>query len=166
MKKERPKTAGICGLYCEGCTAFIGTKDDPSRLNYLANRMGAGIEDMKCEGCRSNVLSGYCRTCSIKACANERGVDFCVECEKYPCQEIKSFQSQRPHRAEIFASLEYVKANGLEEWYQKMNEDYSCKSCGKINSAYDVKCRNCGNTPGNDFVKRNGEAIAKVLLRR
>jgi hypothetical protein len=44
-----------------------------------------------------------------------------------------------------------------------MNEDYSCKVCREINSAYDLKCRKYGTTPGNNFVKRNKEAIVKVL---
>lgn len=96
-KEQDIKTAGVCGLYCIGCTAYIATKEDPERLKYIANSMGQSIDDMKCEGCRSNVLSAaYCRTCKMKKCAMERGVDFCVQCEKYPCEEIINFQKKHP----------------------------------------------------------------------
>lgn len=167
QKEEKNlKIAGICGLYCGGCTVYIGTKEDPHRLGYLANRTGQRIEELKCEGCRSNRLSGYCKTCHMKECAREKGVDFCGDCESYPCEEIKNFQKELPHRWDLFESMTYLKKNGLDKWYEQMKEDYSCKSCGETNSAYDLKCRKCGNTPGNDFVKRNGEWIIKVLLKR
>lgn len=62
--------------------------------------------------------------------------------------------------------MECLKEKGFEKWYEKMNEDYTCKACGEINSAYDLKCRKCGTIPGNNFVERNKEAIVKALSRR
>jgi hypothetical protein len=49
---------------------------------------------------------------------------------------------------------------------KKNEEDYSCKACGEVNSAYDFKCIKCGSIPGNDFIKRNGETIKNALSKR
>ncbi|MCX5813348.1 MAG: DUF3795 domain-containing protein [Proteobacteria bacterium] len=47
------KLAAVCGLYCEACTFFIATKEDPARLKGLATRFQISEEAVKCYGCRS-----------------------------------------------------------------------------------------------------------------
>lgn len=153
----------ICGLYCHGCTAYIATKEDPQRLEYLANRMGVSAEDVKCKGCHSDTLSFYCRTCHMKTCATKKGYNTCADCDEFPCEALNVFIKEKPHRMEILESLTAIKGQGIDKWSEKMKEDYTCRACGAINSAYDLKCRKCGNHPSNQFVKRNQESILKAL---
>ena len=42
--------------------------------------------------------------------------------------------------------------------------DYSCASCGTINSAYNIKCGKCGNIPENTFVSRHQEAVVQYVI--
>jgi len=72
----------------------------------------------------------------MRKCAAEIDIDFCVECQDYPCQEIKNFQSKMPHRAELWKSQDRIKEIGWEKWYLEMAEYYSCKECGTINGWY------------------------------
>lgn len=158
-------TAAICGLYCESCSLYIGTTQDPQRLQQLSSKFNKPAEEMKCMGCRSETLSFYCKTCEMKTCVKQKELTFCSECEEYPCQILIEFQAQLPHRLELFESLNYIKDNGIDKWFEKMNATYSCIECGTINSPYEFNCRNCGYTPSSEFVKRNSEKIIQALKK-
>ncbi len=157
------KLAAVCGLYCEACTLFIATKEDPARLKVLAARFKISEEAMKCYGCRSAERGPYCEKCKMSACAAEKGIDFCVECEEFPCHELKQFQSERPHRIELWDDLERVKVIGYKKWLREIRENYTCPQCRSINSAYDLKCRKCGEEPGCAYVAKHRQIIEQVL---
>jgi hypothetical protein len=157
------KLAAVCGLYCEACTLFIATTEDPARLKGFAERFQLSEEAMRCYGCRSDERGPYCQTCKMFSCAAERGIDFCVECEEYPCQDLKQFQSEMPHRRELWEDLERIKAVGYKDWLKKIRENYTCPQCGCLNSAYDLKCRKCGEEPSCNYVAKHKEAIEQVL---
>jgi hypothetical protein len=54
-------------------------------------------EDIDCRGCKSDVLSGWCRKiCKIRPCAEERKVWTCAHCDDYPCGKLKEFLSNEP----------------------------------------------------------------------
>ncbi len=159
--------AAVCGLYCPACTAFIATREDPGRLSALAARMGKTVEDVTCEGCRSNRRSFYCRElCTMKACAEKKGVDFCSQCDEYPCETLKTFQAAAPHRRELWSSLASIKEKGYEQWFRDMASLYACSNCGVLNSAYDLKCRSCGTVPSCEYARRHGDAVLAHLSKK
>jgi hypothetical protein len=88
-------------------------------------------------------------------CSKEKGIDFCFECKEYPCEELIDFQSKMPHRVELWESQMKIKEIGWENWFLEMVQHYSCDECGIINGWYDFKCRNCGQSPGNQFINKN-----------
>jgi len=155
--------AAVCGLFCPGCTLYIGSTEEPERLARTAGRFSVSIEEARCYGCRSDVKSFYCETCEIVKCADERGVQFCALCTDYPCQMLKEFQAQLPHRAELFEDGDRIREVGFEKWHEETYERYTCPKCSAINSAYDLSCRKCGNDPGSPFAERHRERIAIVL---
>ena len=127
--------------------------------------MGYPIEQLACNGCRSDKRCGYCDTCKMSKCASEKGIEFCCECSDYPCEDLKAFQTMMPHRNELWASLAQIKEIGFEKWYSQMVERYSCPECKTMNSSYDITCRNCGATPGSPYVADNKEAIIAHLAK-
>ncbi|PKM95471.1 MAG: hypothetical protein CVU84_05235 [Firmicutes bacterium HGW-Firmicutes-1] len=149
------KYAAVCGLFCPSCTIFIGTHDDPERLKNLAESNGVNPDEFSCEGCHSENKTGHCKTCKIIECASMKGIEFCVECKDYPCYVIDEFQAVLPHRIEVHDSQATIKEIGFEKWFEKMTGHYACDACNAINSAYDMHCRVCGNSPGNEYVRRN-----------
>ena len=160
------ESAAVCGLYCPACSAYIGTTEEPERLKALAERFGMPVCELECLGCRSEKRSFFCRTrCKMAACAAEKGIGFCSECDEYPCGELKEFQSQAPHRLELWESLDFVKAYGLKAWISHMRERYACPDCGAVNSAYDVACRKCGADPGSAYVAVHREQIERSAGR-
>ena len=161
------RLAAVCGLFCPACGVFIGTREDPGRLAKLAQRLGKSIKEMQCNGCRSDRRCFYCESkCTMAKCAATKGVDFCGECAEYPCQDLKAFQAELPHRIELWKSQERIKEVGYEKWYTEMIEHYSCPKCRTINSAYDLKCRTCGEEPSCAYVSRHRKAIEQFLANR
>lgn len=162
------RLAAVCGLFCPACTLYIGTQEEPERLVRTAELMGRPVEDCKCDGCRSDRRLWYCRTCTLAACASRKGIEFCGECKEYPCPDLQRFQAERdhPHRAELWEAQARIREAGYETWYQEAEKNYSCRECGALNSAYDLACRKCGNTPSNDFVARHRCLIEEAMAPR
>jgi hypothetical protein len=153
--------AAICGLFCPACKCFIATKEGNEELEELAKMFSCSVEDIRCEGCRSDVHSIYCKTCETVRCSKRNEIDFCIECPDYPCEQLKQFQSHFPHRIELWKSQERIGEVGYEKWYEEMIEHYSCPECQTINSAYDIKCSSCGNEPSCSYVSINLREILK-----
>lgn len=164
---ESDKTlAAVCGLYCEACTLFIATKEDPSRLKGLAARFQLSEEAVKCYGCRSAKRGPYCEKCKMCSCAAEREIAFCVECATYPCDDLKQFQSEMPHRIELWDDLEQIRSIGYKQWLENIRGNYTCPQCRSVNSAYDSRCRKCGEEPSCDYVAKHKQAIERYLKNR
>lgn len=160
------KNAAVCGIFCPSCAVYYATQEnDTEKLTNLGKRFGLQLEDMYCDGCRSERKMKYCSECCFIKCADEKQVSFCGECAEYPCEELKKFQVQMPHRAELWKNQDAIKNQGWEKWYSDMREYYACTSCETINGAYDIKCRVCSQTPSNEFVKNNQETIISYLSK-
>lgn len=156
------KLAAVCGLFCPACSLYIGTTEEPERLQAFAARFGLPAEELECLGCRSEKRSFYCRgRCKMASCAAEKGISFCSECEEYPCEELKAFQLQAPHRLELWESLDLAKEQGLDTWFETMRQKYTCPTCSAINSAYDDTCRKCGEVPSCAYVQTHREQIGQ-----
>jgi hypothetical protein len=165
IKPDKSKAA-VCGLFCPACTVYIATQEDPERLKTMAARFGIPPEELACDGCRSQRLSLFCRTrCKMMKCAAGKGIDFCGSCDEYPCAELKEFQSLMPHRKELWNSQQRIKDAGWEKWFEEMTELYSC-SCGAVNSAYDLKCRKCGNEPSCKYAGTYTDDIIKNMSEK
>jgi hypothetical protein len=160
-----PVVAAVCGLYCTSCSIFIASHEDPARLKSIGERWGVPVEQMHCDGCRSDIRTPYCRQCTFVTCAAGRGHDFCGECADFPCAELKEFQAERPHRIELWQNLERIRTAGVDTWLEEMKQHYSCPSCSTVNSTYDLVCRSCGHDPSNAYVAEHRAAIVEALAR-
>jgi hypothetical protein len=163
--KPDRRLAAVCGLFCPACTVFIATSEDPERLKMLAYFTDLPIDDMRCYGCHSDKRNPYSEYCKMMKCAAEKGIEFCFECEQYPCEDLKIFQAALPHRIELWKNLERIKEVGYDKWYREMIDHYSCPKCHTLNSAYDITCRKCGASPGNAYVEQNREEILAQLAK-
>ncbi len=148
--------ASVCGLFCVSCGVYYATKEkDDKKLQVIADKLGQTLDETHCDGCRSDRRTASCKDCYIIKCATEKGIDFCVECDIYPCEFLKDFQKKMPHRKNLWKSQARIKEVGWKKWFNEMVEYYSCNKCDTINGAYDIGCRNCGNSPSNGFVSDN-----------
>lgn len=162
-KTPNKELAAVCGLLCSACSIYIGTMEDPERLEQLAKRHGGSVEDLVCHGCRSDKLGVQCRSCHFIACAAEKHIDFCGECSDFPCEKLAEFQSAMPHRAELWDAHKRIAEAGFETWYKEATEHYTCPECQTINSTYDLTCRKCGRKPSCAFVEAHEQEITKFF---
>lgn len=115
LRKPDRKFAAPCGLFCPGCASFVATRHNPEWHQKLADNMNLTVEDLTCYGCKSERPSIFCRElCKMKACTTEKSIDFCGECDEYPCQVLKEFQIEMPHRIEVWESQKRIKEVGFE----------------------------------------------------
>ncbi|MBN2807810.1 MAG: DUF3795 domain-containing protein [Prolixibacteraceae bacterium] len=163
MNNNLFKIAAGCGLHCATCTFYIGSTEDRERSEKHAKRFEVPIEAVTCYGCKSEKHSAYCQSCKLIQCLNNKGLDYCGECSEYPCQALKDFKMERPHRNDLFIDMQLLMEKGLDEWNELVRRKYTCPECGTLNSAYDLVCRKCGNKPSSEFVKQNTVAIMKAL---
>jgi hypothetical protein len=102
-----------CGLDCAQCNAFKATQaKDASWKEQLAKKWTEGLkvefrpEDIECDGCMSNRISGWCqKICKIRPCAEERKVRTCAHCNHYPCEKLKEFLLNEPVATENLGKI-------------------------------------------------------------
>lgn len=93
-----------CGLQCDECKAFKATqaKDYEQKKQIARHWSDQGEikfkpEDVDCHGCKSDMISGFCRKlCKIRSCAEGKKVKTCAHCDDYSCEELKEYLSTDP----------------------------------------------------------------------
>lgn len=113
---------GFCGIYCGECECHKA-KDDPKLMEYMKSK---GIPNLPCPGCREvegkcPVIGGVCETYQ---CALEKRVDFCFECDDFPCSRLNPASDRAdilPHNLKTF-NLCYIQRRGLDEFARNAAE--------------------------------------------
>ena len=133
-----------CGLYCGACAVLIANKK--GTVDKRAQEWEMNPEDIACHGCKTDVISVYCKTCDIKECAENRTIEFCCECEEYPCARIVEFRNDEcPHHSVVLVNLDTIKKEGVSKWLNNQETRWSCPECGAQSQWYDKVCSQCGS---------------------
>lgn len=110
--------------YFEGFYELRGgdenVKQFTKTLEFLSNELSV------CEGCRSTPKPDSCiKECFILECTKEHNVDFCGECNDFPCQKVKlSDIFCEKDKAKWLEHNRYINENGAMKFFQ----DYKNKS--------------------------------------
>jgi len=129
--------AAPCGIYCGTCRQYILWKKD--LLEERGYKVG-------CKGCR--IRNKNCafirRDCPL---LRKRELDYCYECEQFPCPNLLKIDSQYQKRwsVNLVENLKRIKEVGVEKWLQEQKELYTCPECGGEICIHDVECYDCGN---------------------
>jgi hypothetical protein len=116
-----------CGRDCFNCPFFLA-RDDQRLRTALAQRVGLAPAEVPCAGCRAN--AGHCHVlgaygfgadCAIHACSRMKQVEFCYQCEDFPCDRLHPLADragQLPHNLKIF-NLCLIRKLGLQRWAEE-----------------------------------------------
>jgi hypothetical protein len=130
-----------CGRDCFNCPFYLA-KTSENFCKVFARKLNTEPDKIKCGGCRN--IKGDCQAlknygfsgkCKIYKCSIEKNVDFCFECNDFPCKLLHPVADRGdkfPHNLKVY-SLCQIKKLGLEEWAKnqaKGNFDYYYK--GKL----------------------------------
>jgi hypothetical protein len=130
-----------CGLSCEKCFAHVdgGIRRDSLQLKeklgnfqpyaqryeiLLADPVFKKYPDFQemleyfvseiCHGCRNEQCKLFA-DCGVRPCQQEKGVDFCYQCDEFPCKNTNF--DENLYKAWIRIN-EIIKSKGLEEYYK------------------------------------------------
>lgn len=151
--KIKPELIPPCGLYCGVCRIYQATQAGDRRiLNRLrviyAKRLPGlaleSVEDMVCDGCRSDRRFAHCEKCAIRECAEMKGVEGCFECVDFPCDSIHSFPSDVGRKV-ILRAVPIWREIGTEAWVQAEEMRYHCPECGEKLFRGANQCLSCGS---------------------
>jgi ribosomal protein L40E len=139
------RSDAYCGLYCGACE-IINAETEPEK-ERVAKMWGSTVEQVNCTGCKTDTLFIYCGSCKIRTCAMQKGVEFCFECDDYPCgiyEEGKAYLKQLPHLKAAAVNQNFIKENGLEKWFDDQKAKWACPECGTRFAWYTQECKKCG----------------------
>lgn len=132
-----------CGLYCGACPIRAAT--ERGEVEKKAAEWDMSAKKIVCQGCKSKVNAKLSADCVIRLCARDHGLDFCSECDEYPCGTIQNFENDGyPHHTVVKVNLEAMYKRGVDAWLAQQKERWSCKSCGTPFTWYEDKCSECG----------------------
>ena len=134
-----------CGLYCGAC--FIMNAYKQNRTDCLPKEWVSPIDDkeIKCHGCKSELVFENCRGCQIRKCAQSKDVEFCNNCSEFPCEKIKRFEDLNlPHHKVALHNMEQIKEIDLQQWLKQQKERWLCSNCSYPFSWYEENCVQCG----------------------
>ncbi|HBF36042.1 MAG TPA: hypothetical protein DDW50_01835, partial [Firmicutes bacterium] len=120
ITKERLELVAPCGLDCGICELYL-CKDNAQLYKALIEK-GIPKEKIPCKGCRS--IKGNCpafeSTCETYQCAVKNKIDFCSECNEFPCIKVQPGANRAdslPHNMKVF-NLCTIKRIGLEAFIE------------------------------------------------
>jgi len=99
MKKEY-KMIAVCGLVCDTCD-IRKAKNDPKLAKEIADwfkkelNKEVKIEDIHCSWCKGDRENHWSPDCWIlECCVDNKGLEFCYECEEFPCKKLKDWAKE------------------------------------------------------------------------
>jgi hypothetical protein len=122
-KETAKKLTSPCGLPCFHCTAYLA-RTIPEIRKKTAKALGIPEEKAVCEGCRPQEgrikLLKPGQQCKIYECVEEKGIEFCNECEDFPCERFQPYadKSHFPHNTQMY-QLCMMKKLGFEKWAEE-----------------------------------------------
>ena len=132
------KLLSYCGIYCGGCPMYTREISHASdKLEQLTSQVGfdqmaefspdmAWYPEFKqkltwikaniiCDGCRGDGRQ-YHRGCTLRECTKAKGIDFCINCDNYPCGTVEEFKTQSPF---FQGNMERIREIGVEAFIEE-----------------------------------------------
>jgi hypothetical protein len=128
--EEKLQLVTPCGYCCLSCPAYENsTCTDDVALQKEAARANLTVEELlnyKCAGCRPKQGKPHgdtvCQT--YDCCINKKGLDFCYQCQDFPCLKLAPISAGaeiRRHNTKVYNLLMLQKL-GLDEYIRRSPE--------------------------------------------
>ncbi|MCF8033804.1 MAG: DUF3795 domain-containing protein [Desulfarculaceae bacterium] len=112
--KELQRLLGNFGIYAERFSAFLPEMKDYPAFGRLLDYMAGG----SCAGCRKDQC--LWPNCGVAACWQDKGVDFCFQCDEFPCAKT-NFD---PHLEKRWIAMNQRMAEvGVEQFFEETKDD-------------------------------------------
>lgn len=96
----------VCGLNCAKCGL---------------------LAEGKCGGCRGALDKHWDADCKLLSCARTRQLEYCFQCEEFPCRQLIDFSNDGyDHHRITVENLKVMRQIGLTEWQKRQGEPVFC----------------------------------------
>ena len=148
MVNVKKELLAPCGLYCGVCSIYIAHRDNnlkfKERLLPIYKAFAKNVDDIACTGCLSDgIVFPVRRSCPIKKCSQDKGINGCHQCNDFPCKFIENFPIQVGKRV-ILRAIPTWREFGTEKWVEEEEKRYRCPDCGNVLFRGAKRCNKCG----------------------
>ncbi len=116
-----------CGIDCFNCELFEDNVTQEFKARF-ASLYKVPEEKISCKGCCDGnqclLISLKGETCRTLNCVNEKGVEFCHQCDSFPCENLMPLAdgaAKFPHNMKVY-NLCLMKRIGVEAWAKQTPE--------------------------------------------
>jgi len=116
------KMIAVCGLDCAGCPIHKASLGDVEAAELLVGwwkgegwlKEDEGVDEVlargpHCLGCRGDRSAHWAANCWIlTCCVDEKGLEYCYECEVFPCKRLSEWAGEREQYAEALKRLQQM----------------------------------------------------------
>ncbi len=116
LGKQLEDALGNFGVYAE---RFVDMLGEPVFSKYPDFKLFLSyLTEAKCKGCRNEKCKLF-TSCGVRACSEEKGVDFCFQCENFPCDHT-GFDE---HLFKRYTAINVrMKENGVARYYEEVKD--------------------------------------------
>ena len=113
LSRQLQKRLGSFDIYAERFSAFLPAFQDYPPFKELLAYLAQG----HCDGCREGIC--LYPDCGVTTCYQEKGVDFCFQCDEFPCEKTNF----GPHLERRWRQMnERMRDVGVEAYYQETRD--------------------------------------------
>ena len=117
ISEHSKRLKGSLGNFDVYAERFVELLEEPVFMKYPAfKEMLAYFSEAKCSGCRNEQCKLF-KDCRVRACSEKKGVDFCFECDEFPCNNT-GFDEHLNKRS--VAINKRIKEIGVEAYYEEV----------------------------------------------
>ena len=126
----------VCGLNCAKCDIYLASHGNEKLRNeiieWFKKERNKTIkpEQVRCEGCRGTLDTHWSSDCKMMLCAKNRKLQYCFECEDFPCTSVNQFSSDGvPHHKRTIENSKRMKEIGIDAWIRAQKRKGQCVFC-------------------------------------
>lgn len=142
---------GRCGIYCGACIVYRSEHDQGKLLDMFCEHAHCEKEKVTCQGCSGLTESCWGNHCKIVACLDQKGYQYCYECENFihhTCDKRASLQTLYSNvNVDLDQNMRTIQQGEIDVWLKESEETYTCPHCGKPTTYFLGYCHHCGETP-------------------
>ncbi|MCK4421756.1 DUF3795 domain-containing protein [candidate division WOR-3 bacterium] len=116
MRQEN-KMIAVCGLDCSVCDIFQASNNTEIARKIVdwfkkERKVEVKIEDICCSGCKGDRTKHWSPDCWIlKCCVDKKGLEFCYECEYFPCEKLNEWAEGSEKYGEALSRLKEMRGD-------------------------------------------------------
>ncbi|MCF8075098.1 MAG: DUF3795 domain-containing protein [Desulfotignum sp.] len=120
---EKKGLTAPCGLDCFNCDLYVENLTD-KLSGLIQEKLSIPEHEIACRGCRQQDGKHFHlgpEGCSTLDCVKRKGVDFCFNCDDFPCLYLAPTAdgaARYPHNMKMY-NLCRIKQFGFEKWFKE-----------------------------------------------